>query len=108
VGPALAAIHRRPEHRWTVAALAAEADVSRALLAKRFTEVVGVPPATYLTDWRMTEATELLAERDRTVGAVARKVGYADAFGFSMAFSGHAGQSPAEFRSNQSRSTQQP
>jgi AraC-like DNA-binding protein len=103
VGPALAAIHGRPERRWTVASLAAEAGVSRALLAKRFTEVVGTPPATYLTDWRMTEAKELLADHDRTVAAVARAVGYADAFGFSQAFKRHTGQSPTEFRSVQRR-----
>lgn len=99
VGPALEAIHDRPGHRWTVAALAAEAGVSRALFAKRFTEIVGTPPLAYLTEWRMAEAGELLADPDRTVAAVARAVGYADSFGFSAAFKRHTGLSPTAFRS---------
>jgi len=67
-------------------------------LATRFTEVVGVPPGTYLTDWRMTVAAELLADPDLTVAAVARRVGYADAFGFSEAFKRRTGQSPSHLR----------
>lgn len=97
-GPALAAIHARPFQPWTVAALAAEAGVSRALFAKRFTEIMGEPPLTYLTEWRMERAEELLSDRDLTVAQVARAVGYADAFGFSAAFKRRRGQSPSEFR----------
>ncbi|MET9213675.1 MULTISPECIES: AraC family transcriptional regulator [unclassified Nocardia] len=98
VGPALEAIHARPFHRWTVASLAAEAAVSRALFAKRFTEVIGEPPLTYLTEWRMAEAEELLADPARSVAQVATSVGYSDAFGFSAAFKRSRGSSPTEFR----------
>ncbi|MFF2087147.1 AraC family transcriptional regulator [Nocardia sp. NPDC058176] len=98
VGPALEAIHDRPFHRWTVASLATEAAVSRALFAKRFTEVMGEPPLTYLTDWRMAEAEELLADPARSVAQVATTVGYSDAFGFSAAFKRSRGSSPTEFR----------
>jgi AraC-like DNA-binding protein len=98
IGPALEAIHDRPDHRWTVASLAAEAGVSRALFAKRFTETIGVPPLTYLTDWRMAEAKDLLAQSDQTVASIARAVGYADAFGFSAAFKRHTGHSPKAYR----------
>ncbi len=97
-GPALAAIHAKPFHPWTVAALAAEAGVSRALFAKRFTEIMGEPPLTYLTEWRMERAEDLLSDRDLTVAQVAKAVGYADAFGFSAAFKRRRGQSPTEFR----------
>lgn len=98
IGPAFEAIHDRPNQRWTVATLASEAGVSRALFAKRFTDVVGVPPLTYLTEWRMAEAKDLLADPGASVATVARAVGYADAFGFSAAFKRHTGQSPTEFR----------
>ncbi|NUS44737.1 MAG: AraC family transcriptional regulator, partial [Mycobacteriaceae bacterium] len=94
VGPALESIHRRPARAWTVAGLAAEAGVSRALFAKRFSQVVGQPPLTYLTEWRMTEAEELLADPELTVAAVAKAVGYADPFGVSAAFKRHRGASP--------------
>ncbi|MFD4431506.1 AraC family transcriptional regulator [Nocardia sp. NPDC058497] len=98
VGPALEAIHAKPFERWTVAGLAAEAAVSRALFAKRFTEVIGEPPLTYLTEWRMAEAEELLADPARSVAQVATTVGYSDAFGFSAAFKRSRGSSPTEFR----------
>lgn len=97
-GPALEAIHTRPANPWTVAGLADEAGVSRALLAKRFNAIMGEPPLTYLTEWRMALAEELLADPDRTVAQVARTVGYADQFGFSNAFKRRKGLSPSEFR----------
>ena len=100
VGPALRAMHESPERPWTLAALAREAGVSRTTLATRFTKLVGTPPLTYLTDWRMTLATDLLAGTTATVAAVARQVGYADAFGFSSAFKRFHGVSPSACRKN--------
>ncbi|MFC3493176.1 AraC family transcriptional regulator [Glycomyces rhizosphaerae] len=97
-GPALEAIHTRPAKPWTVADLAGEAGVSRALLAKRFNEIMGEPPLTYLTEWRMQLAEELLADPDLTVAQVARRIGYADQFGFSNAFKRRKGLSPTTFR----------
>jgi AraC-like DNA-binding protein len=98
VGPVLRAMHDAPGKPWTLATLAREAGVSRTTLATRFTRLVGTPPLTYLTDWRMTLATDLLTETTATVAAVARKVGYADAFGFSSAFKRHHGMSPTACR----------
>ncbi|WP_328392129.1 AraC family transcriptional regulator [Nocardia sp. NBC_00416] len=98
VGPALAAMHRQPAAGWTVASLASESGVSRALFARRFTEVMGQSPLAYLTECRMDDAEELLADRRLTVAQVAKAVGYADAFGFSAAFKRHRGVRPSDFR----------
>ncbi|MFJ5646268.1 AraC family transcriptional regulator [Streptomyces sp. NPDC093223] len=98
VGPALRAIHDHPERPWTTAQLAARAGTSRTTLAKRFTELVGDGPAAYLTEWRMTLAADLLRSTGLTVAAVARRVGYADAFGFSTAFKRLRGVSPNAYR----------
>ncbi|MFB8007690.1 AraC family transcriptional regulator [Nocardia sp. NPDC056000] len=98
VAPALEAIHARPGLPWTVASLAAQAGVSRALFAKRFTAIMGTPPLAYLTELRMEEAEELLTATDLTVAQIARSLGYADAFGFSAAFKRHRGLSPTGFR----------
>lgn len=98
VGPVLRAMHDAPGEPWTLASLATRAGVSRTPLAKRFTELIGEPPLTYLTDWRMTLAADLLAETTATVAAVARRLGYADAFGFSTAFKRIHGVSPSEHR----------
>lgn len=100
LGPVLRAMHAAPGKPWTLAALASEAGVSRTTLAERFVKVVGKPPLTYLKDWRMTLAADLLAESDTTVAAVAHKVGYADAFGFSTAFKRFYGVSPSECRTS--------
>ncbi|WP_432147300.1 AraC family transcriptional regulator [Streptomyces sp. bgisy029] len=97
-GPALRAMHEDPAHPWTTAELAARAGVSRTTLAKRFTELVGDGPVAYLTEWRMTLAADLLTRPELTVAAVARRVGYADAFGFSAAFKRLRGESPSGYR----------
>ncbi|MFF8910713.1 AraC family transcriptional regulator [Streptomyces olivaceoviridis] len=98
VGAALRMLHDDPGHPWTVAALAAGAGVSRAVLARRFTELVGEPPMTYLTGWRLTLAADLLRDPDTTVGAVAQRVGYGSAFALSAAFKRERGLSPQEHR----------
>lgn len=97
-GPALRAMHEDPAHPWTTAELARRAGVSRTTLAKRFTELVGDGPVAYLAEWRMTLAADLLTRPELTVAAVARRVGYADAFGFSAAFKRLRGESPTAFR----------
>ena len=98
-GAALRLLHAEPAAPWTVAALAERAGVSRATLAKRFADLVGEPPLTYLTRWRMALAADLLLERPgATIAEVARAVGYADPFGFSAAFKRVRGLSPSEFR----------
>ncbi|MEV7095800.1 AraC family transcriptional regulator [Amycolatopsis sp. NPDC051045] len=99
VGPVLRLLHDAPAAPWTVGALAGRAGVSRSTLAKRFAELVGEPPLTYLTRRRMALAADLLTERaTATVSEVARSVGYADAFGFSAAFKRIRGTTPSEFR----------
>lgn len=99
VGHAVALLHAEPAAPWTVSSLADRTGVSRATLAKRFAELVGEPPLTYLTRWRMTLAADLLAERETaTIAEIARAVGYSDPFGFSAAFKRIRGVSPSEFR----------
>jgi AraC-like DNA-binding protein len=98
VGKAMRMLHNNPAHPWTVAALAAEVGVSRAALARRFTELVGEPPMSFLTDWRLALAADLLREPDATIGSVARKVGYGSPFALSAAFKRVRGVSPQEYR----------
>ncbi|MFC4118298.1 AraC family transcriptional regulator [Nonomuraea zeae] len=98
VGKAMRMLHNNPAHPWTVAALATEVGVSRASLARRFTDLVGEPPMAFLTDWRLALAADLLREPDATIGAVARKVGYGSPFALSAAFKRVRGISPQEHR----------
>ncbi|MEM5709774.1 AraC family transcriptional regulator, partial [Elizabethkingia meningoseptica] len=57
---ALRRIHDDVSRRWTIADLGAEAGLSRAAFAARFTQVLGVPPMEYVSRWRMTLARDLL------------------------------------------------
>ena len=98
VGPALRMIHNNPAHPWTVASLAAGSGVSRAALARRFTDLVGEPPMKFLTGWRLAMAADLLREPEATLGSVARKVGYGSAFALSAAFKRELGVSPQQHR----------
>jgi len=98
LAPVLRVIEHRPEHPWTVASLAAVAGVSRAALARRFTEVVGEPPMTFLTHWRLALAADLLLEPGATLTAVARQVGYGSPFALSAAFTRVRGVSPRAHR----------
>ncbi len=98
VGRALRMLHNNPAYPWTVASLAARSGLSRAALARRFAELVGEPPMSYLTSWRLALAADLLREPDATVAAVARQVGYGSAFALSTAFKRVHGVSPQEHR----------
>ncbi|MFI0408788.1 cupin domain-containing protein [Actinomadura sp. 3N508] len=98
VGPALRLLHDDLSHPWTVADLAAKVGVSRAALAQRFAKQIGEPPMSYLTGVRLAQAADLLRESDATLEAVARQVGYGNAFALSTAFKREHGVSPQEYR----------
>ncbi len=93
VGAAIAAIHREPARRWTVAALALEVGMSRSGFAARFGQLVGDGPIEYLTRWRMLLAGRSLL-RGEPIGAVARSLGYEFESAFSTAFKRVMGSSP--------------
>jgi AraC-like DNA-binding protein len=98
VGRALQLLHHNPAHQWTVAALARAAGVSRATLARRFTDLVGEPPMAFLTGWRLALAADLLRDPDTTLATVARHVGYGSPFALSSAFKRAHGVSPRVHR----------
>ena len=98
VGPALAAMHAEPGREWTVGALADAALVSRATFARRFAELMGEPPISYLAGWRLCLAADLLQERDDTLESLARQVGYSSAYAFSSAFTREYGIRPSRYR----------
>ncbi|WP_371480619.1 AraC family transcriptional regulator [Kitasatospora sp. NBC_00315] len=98
VAPALAAIHTDPAARWTVESLAARAGLSRAAFARRFAAMVGEPPLSYLTRWRMTTAARLLREADLPLSTVAARAGYGSEFAFGKAFKREYGLAPGSYR----------
>jgi AraC-like DNA-binding protein len=97
-GLALRLIHENPAHPWSVPELADRVGVSRASLARRFTALVGEAPMTYITNWRITLAADLLRSTRDTVDTIARRVGYANAFALSVAFKRVRGTTPTAHR----------
>ena len=98
VGRALSAIHDQPGAPWTTASLAAHAHTSRAQLARRFTALLGQPPITYLTRYRIDLAAEMITSTRRPLASIARDVGYSDAFSLSTAYRRVTGQPPQAHR----------
>ena len=94
------ALHADPSRRWTVEDLAAEATLSRAAFARRFTALLGVAPLAYLTGWRMALARERLRDTDERLAAVAQSLGYASEFAFAAAFKRHHGAAPGRWRAS--------
>ena len=98
VGRALALLHERPAHAWSLDELALGAATSRSVLAERFARLIGEPPMQYLTRWRMQLASHRLASSAAKVAAVAREVGYESEAAFSRAFKREVGVAPAVWR----------
>lgn len=97
VAAALRQMHGDAERSWTVADLAGEAGMSRSAFFERFTRKVGLRPMEYLLAWRMAVAKGLLRGKTISLDEVARRVGYASASTFSIAFSRHVGQPPGRY-----------
>jgi len=98
VGRALALMHRRPAHPWTLVDLAREAGVSRSVLAERFNHFLKEPPMAYLTRWRLQLGARILASTRRSVAQIAGEVGYESEPAFNRAFKREFGIPPARFR----------
>ncbi|TMR20627.1 AraC family transcriptional regulator [Nonomuraea turkmeniaca] len=95
---ALDAMHRDPARPWTVAELGSRAGLSRAAFARRFATLVGQPPLTYLTWWRLASAGRLLRESDAALSEIASRVGYGSEFAFANAFKRAYGMPPGKYR----------
>lgn len=91
------ALHRDPGRTWTLEAMAHHALLSRSAFAQRFSAVVGMPPLSYLTAWRMSVACGLLAQ-GKAVKQVASAVGYRDTSSFSRVFQRALGVSSAAWQ----------
>ena len=98
VGKALALMHGRPAHAWTLADLAKESGISRSVLAERFRHFLSQPPMAYLTRWRLQLGARTLVSTSHSVAQVAADVGYESEAAFNRAFKRAFGVPPARFR----------
>lgn len=97
ISTALGLIHQSPERGWKVEELAEAVALSRAVFSARFTRLVGEPPITYLTRWRMHKATRLL-KNNIEVEKIAKLLGYESEVAFRKAFKREVGMPPARYQ----------
>lgn len=98
LAPAIAAIVRAPEQAWTLEDIAAECNMSRATLARHFTQVGGLTPLELVTSLRMERAARLLREGNLSAAAVAEQCGYASQAAFGRLFAQHFDVAPGAYR----------
>jgi len=98
VGKALALLHTDLAHPWTAEELAHQVFLSRSAFADRFTALLGMPPITYLTRWRMQVASQRLRESRRSVAEISEDVGYESEIAFARAFKREFSVTPAQWR----------
>ncbi|MFI5316466.1 MAG: AraC family transcriptional regulator [Myxococcota bacterium] len=99
IANALRAIHEAPARRWTLAALASLASMSRTSLATRFRTLVGTSVHAYIARLRMITAAALLEDPKRPkLSRVAAEVGYGSEAAFSRAFLREMGVAPTKLR----------
>jgi len=98
---ALTAMHERQSEAWSLERLAEEAGMSRARFAHHFKKTVGQTPLSYLTDYRIGLAKNLLKQR-QPVMTVAHSVGYQSPAAFARTFQRKCGIAPSEWLKSRS------
>jgi AraC-like DNA-binding protein len=102
VARALALLHHDIARPWNVDDLSREVGLSRSALADHFIRLIGIPPMSYLANWRMQVATQKLRSTNASLAQVADTVGYGSEAAFSRAFKKSFGAAPATWRRSNS------
>jgi AraC-like DNA-binding protein len=99
IASVLTAIHNDPQKDWDLRALARIAGMSRSSFASQFSSLIGQPPLSYLSYWRMQIAAQLLRQQTgMNMSEISQEVGYLSEHAFSKAFKRYHGVSPSQFR----------
>lgn len=84
--------------RHTIDSLAHRFYMDSSTLKREFRQAYGLPIATYLKEYRIKKAMELLSGTDESIGVIAAKVGYETQSKFTAAFKAMTQLSPSEYR----------
>jgi AraC-like DNA-binding protein len=97
IGAALRLMHGAPARKWTVGELASNVAMSRSNFSAAFTRLVGRPPLSYLADWRIRIAADMLRAGERNLAGIAARTGYGSESAFGNAFKRASGVSPIRY-----------
>ncbi len=78
--------------------LAQQIGMSRAAFAKRFKELLNMPPMQYITEQRMQKARALLKNTPLPLAHISEQVGYISEAAFNRAFKRRFKQNPGAMR----------
>lgn len=95
---ALTFIERNYQRDVSIEEIAAFCGLNRSYFGKIFRETMGESPKTFLMNYRMTRAAQLLKETKLTVAEIGAMVSYENQLHFSRAFKNVHGISPREYR----------
>lgn len=84
--------------RYTIEALSKQFFMDSSTLKREFRRVYGLPIATYLKEYRIHKAMELLSSTDDSIAAIAAQVGYETQSKFAAAFKAATNLSPTAYR----------
>lgn len=84
--------------RYSVDELAAQFHINQTTLKATFKTVYGHPIASYMKDYRIKRAKELLSNTDKPIARIAGEVGYESQSKFTQAFKNVTGMLPREYR----------
>jgi len=82
----------------SLAALAAEAGLSRFHFCRAFKDSTGMSPHAWLRQYRLEQAMNMLRDTDESIMAVATSLGYTSQAAFAAAFRKLTGQTPSDWR----------
>jgi AraC family transcriptional activator of mtrCDE len=99
-GRAVVAMLEDLREPWTLDALAARANASRASLVRMFQKLAQMPPLEFLSELRLELARRKLATSGLPLGAIAAEIGYQSESAFSRAFRRRFGVRPGEARAS--------
>jgi AraC-like DNA-binding protein len=95
---ALTLIHREPAFNWTLSSLGDQVGMSRATLVRHFREVIGIAPMTYILNWRIMKAYNLITYTLTPLEQIAESVGFGSARTLNKSFQRHYDYTPNELR----------
>ena len=88
------------DQRFTIEDLSRRYLMNTSTLKAVFKTVYGLPIATYMKEYRIHRAMELLRERDDSIASIAEQVGYGSQGKFTKAFKDVTQLLPTEYRKN--------
>ena len=99
IAPAIEYLSQNYNKSITNDALAALTGVSTVYFRKLFTGTMGVSPITYVHQFRIEKAKEMLKSDYGTLSDIAQSLGYPSLYDFSRDFKKHTGVSPSKYKS---------